>query len=240
MLGNFVTVDGVSSRTLGLFCKQLPMWPVAVESKNAISVGGRAENIYQSAGNYNDIQIEIGAVLVGFDMDPVNRYFRKGKKIVLSNQPDRYGVIRQLVAVDQSRVGNGALELKITLKCAPFKYRLANTPVDYAYSANPTYFKTVGNIFSEPLIVAEGCSSGFTMTLNGATITTTGLTGDVYFDVSKRVVYTEDQYGVKTVVQGSTSGNIWDLLLVPSDVQYNQLTFSNATSVEITPNERWL
>ena len=240
MLGNYITVDGVSSRTLGLFCKQLPMWPVAVESKNAITVGGRPENLYQAANHYNDIQFDIEAVLIGFDVDPIIRYFAEGKKIVFSNIPDRYAVIRQLVAIDQNRVGNGALELRITLKCAPFKYRIANVPLEFAYSANPHYFKTKGTVYSEPLILAEGCTTGFAMSVNGAAITVTDLTGDIYFDVPNRVAYTEDQYEVKTVVNNKTSGNIWDLLLVPDEVRYNSLVFSNATKVIITANERWL
>ena len=195
MLGNYITIDGVSSRTLGLFCKQLPMWPVAVESKNSITVGGRLDSLYESANYYNDFQIDIEAVLIGFDMDPIIRYFTNGKQLVFSNIPDRYAVIRQLVAIDQKRVGNGAIELRITLKCSPFKYRLDNSP--RVVTSSPEYFRTVGTIYSEPLIVAKGCSAGFTMSLNGAIISTTDLTGDIYFDVPNRVVY-HIQNGVKT------------------------------------------
>jgi phage-related protein len=380
MLGNYITVDGVSSRTLGLFCKQLPMFPVAVRGFNATTVGGRLDDIYQSANHFGDIQLDIEAVLIGFDMDPVIRYFTAGKKLVFSNIPDRYAVIRQLVAIDQQRVGNGALELKITLKCSPFKYSTANTPKEYY--ASPGYFKTVGTIYSEPLIIAKGCWPGFAFSLNGTAITTNGLdsiselvgpgknlcpngiengaysrgvtasvgadgsvtlsgtadsngdpafvlfpnttwpagtyhvsgcpaggatakyridvvaggtayrdTGsgvnftlasdatvmaqivvyrgkatptdpfypmickksnydadptyepygavDLYFDVQNRVVYTLVN-GEKTVVQEHTSGNIWDLLLVPSDTEYNELIFANASKMSITPNERWL
>lgn len=239
MLGNYITVDGVSSRTLGLFCKQLPMWPVAVESKNSITVGGRLDNLYQSANHYNDIQIDIEAVLIGFDVDPIIRYLTAGKKIVLSNIPDRYGIIRQLVAIDQNRVGNGALELRITLKCSPFKYRIANNAIEWPYTADPIYFQTKGTIYSEPLIVAVGASSGFTMSLNGTVISTSDLTGDLYFDVPNRVVY-KIVDGVKTVVQSNVTGNIWNLLLVPSETEYNELIFANATKIQLTKNERWL
>ena len=239
MLGNYITIDGVSSRTLGLFCKQLPMWPVAVESKNSVAVGGRLDSLYQSANYYNNFQIDIEAVLIGFDMDPIIRYFSTGKKIVFSNIPDRYAVIRQLVAIDQNRVGNGALELRITLKCAPFKYRLENDVITYPVASSPVYFGSQGTIFSEPLIVAKSASDGFTMSLNGVIIATTGLTGDIYFDVPNRVVY-KIVDGVKTVVQENTAGNIWDLMLIPSDNEFNELIFSNATSVEVTKNERWL
>lgn len=238
MLGNYVTVDGVSSRTLGLFCKQLPMWPVATESKKSITVGGRLDNLYQSANHYNDIQVDIEAVLIGFDIDPIIRYFSTGKQIVLSNIPDRYGIIRQLVAIDQQRVGNGALELRITLKCSPFKYKMENNPI--VITSSPDYFQTTGTIYSEPLIIAKNCTDGFTLTLNGTQLTTAGLTDDVYIDVQRRVVYTIDSNLMNVVQNDKTSGNIWDLLLVPDEARYNSLVFQNATEIIITANERWL
>ena len=237
MLGNYFTIDGVSSRTYGLFCKQLPVYPIAMQNYNTITVGGRLENLYQAVRHYNDIQLDIEAVLIGFDIDAIVKWLSTGSKLSFSNQPDKFVMIRQLVAIDQQRVGNGALELKITLKCSPFKYRAANEKL-IIYSS-PEYFKTIGNIYSEPLITAIGCTYGFTMALNGVTITTTGLTGDIVFDVPNRAVF-QFINGVKTVVQEYTSGNIWDLLLVPSETEYNSLVFSGAQSIEITENERWI
>ena len=237
MLGNFITIDGVSSRTLGLFCKQLPMFPVAVQGYNTFTVGGRLDTLYQAANHYNDFQIDIEAVLIGFNVDPVIRWIQSGKKLVLSNQPDRYAEIKQLVAVDQKRVGNGALDLKITLKCGPFKYRLENSATQYASS--PATFKTIGTFFSEPLIVAQGCSDGFTMSVNRTAISTSGLTGDIYFDIPNRVVY-QIENSVKTVVLDHTSGRLWDIVLVPSELEDNAILFTGATKIVVTANERWL
>ena len=46
--------------------------------------------------------------------------------------------------------------------------------------------------------------------------------------------------GVKTGVQSNVTGNIWNLLLVPSETEYNELIFANATKIQLTKNERWL
>ena len=81
MLGNTITVDGYSSRSVGLFCKQLPMFPVAIESKDALTVGGRISNMYKSAHFYNDITVEIEAVLLGLNVDLVTQYFANGKTL---------------------------------------------------------------------------------------------------------------------------------------------------------------
>lgn len=237
MLGNYITIDGVSSRNYGLFCKQLPVYPIAMQGFNTVTVGGRLENLYQAARHYNDIQLDIEAVLIGFDVDAVVTWLSTGKELTLSNQPDKYVLIKQLVAIDQKRAGNGALELKITLKCSPFKYRTAKETI--VISSSPEYFKTIGNIYSEPIINAIGCTEGFTMALNGVTIITTGLTGDIVFDVPNRAVF-QFVDGVKTVVQEHTSGNIWDLLLVPSETEYNSIVFSGASSIQIIENERWI
>lgn len=235
MLGNYITVDGVSSRTVGLFCKQLPVWPIAMQGFNAITVAGRLDNLYQPSRHYNDIQIDIEAVFIGLFIDDVVKYFAEGKKLVLSNMPDRYGIIRQLVAIDQKRAGNGALELKITLKLAPFKYYITEPD---SYSSSPALFTTFGNIYSEPLIVMKGCSDGASITVNGTTLTTSGLTGDIYVDVPNHVVY-QLVDGVKTVVQEHTTGNLWNLLLVPDESAFNQIEFSGCT-ISVETNMRWL
>ena len=237
MLGNYITIDGVSSREYGLFCKQLPVYPIAMQGYNVTTVGGRLENLFQASGHYNDIQIDIEAVLIGFDIDNIVKWISTGKELSFSNQIDKFVLIKQLVAIDQKRAGNGALELKITVKCSPFKYSAAKETI--VISSSPEYFKTIGNIYSEPIINAIGCSEGFTMALNGVTITTTGLTGDIVFDVPNRAVF-QFVDGVKTVVQEHTSGNIWDLLLVPSETEYNSLVFSGAQAVQIIENERWI
>lgn len=237
MLGNYITIDGVSSRSLGIFCKKLPVYPVAIEGFNPITVGGRLDSLHQASGHYNDIQVDIEAVLIGFNMDPIIQWLSSGKRLFMSNQPDKYAIIKQLVAIDQKRTGNGALELKITLKLSPFKYKLGDETIDHNIS--PVVFKTAGNIYSEPLILAKNCSDGFNMTLNGVTLITSGLTGDIYIDVPNRVVY-QLVNGVRTVVNDHTSGEIWNLLLYPSETVNNTLSFAWANSIQIVKNERWL
>ena len=234
MLGNYMKVSGFSSRSIGLFCKQLPMFSPAIESKDVFTVGGRPSNIYRPSRHYNEITVEIEAVLLGLSTDNVYTYFTEGETLWFSHIPDRYVKIRQLVAIDVQRVGNGALELKITLKCDPFKYAVENQKLTFLTS--DADFLVGGNFYAEPVIVAKGCSDGFGMALNFNELTTTGLTGDIYIDVPRRMVY---QLGrPDTVVDDHTTGNIWDLILVPDEL--NNIEFTGATSIEITKNERWL
>ena len=235
MLGNTIKVNDYSSRNLGLFCKQLPMWPIAIESKDALTVGGRLSNLYTSAHHFNDITVEIEAVLLGLNVDLVASYFSDGKRLSFSHIPDRYGIIRQLVAIDQTRVGNGAIELRITLKCDPFKYSTANQTLEFTNASND--FDVSGNFYAEPVLFAQGCIDGFTVDVNGNELVTSGLTGNIYIDVTRRMVY-QLSHGVKTIVNDHTTGDIWNLCLVPDDLNY--LDFSGATKVEITKNERWL
>ncbi len=235
MLGNTINVGGYSSRTVGLFCKQLPMWPIATESKDALTVGGRLSNMYKSAHHFNDIQVDIEAVLLGLNVDLVAQYFAEGKRMTFSHIPDRYGIIRQLVAIDQKRVGNGAIELRITLKCDPFKYSSVNPELEFENASND--FNVSGNYYAEPVIFATGCSDGFAIDLNGNEFSTSGLTGNLYIDVQRRMAYQVID-GVRTIVDEHTTGNIWDLILIPDDLNY--LDFTNATKVKLTKNERWL
>lgn len=235
MLGNTVTVDGYSSRTVGLFCKKLPMWPIATESKDALTVGGRLSNMYKSAHFYNDITVEIEAVLLGLNVDLVAQYFTEGKQLSFSHIPDRYAIIRQLVSISQTRVGNGAIELKITLKCDPFKYISANQTLEFTAASND--FNVGGNFYAEPVLLAQGCTDGFSLELNDVEFSTSGLTGNIYIDVPRRVTY-QFVGGVRTVVDDHTSGKIWDLILVPNNT--NNLSMTGATKIQLTKNERCL
>ncbi len=236
MLGNTINVGGYSSRSIGLFCKQLPMWPVAVESKDVLTVGGRLSNLYKSAHFYNDITVEIDAVMLGLNIDNVILFFSEGRKMTFSHIPDRCAIIRQLVAIDQTRVGNGAIDLHITLKCDPFKYSTANQLLEFTSASND--FDVIGNFYADPVILAQGCSDGFSIDLNGVEFSTSGLTGDIYIDVPRRMTYQLGTGGVKNVVDDHTTGKIWDLILIPNDLNY--LDFTNATKVKLTKNERWL
>lgn len=236
MLGNTINVGGYSSRSIGLFCKQLPMWPVAVESKDVLTVGGRLSNLYKSAHFYNDITVEIDAVMLGLNIDNVILFFAEGRKMTFSHIPDRCAIIRQLVAIDQQRVGNGAIELHITLKCDPFKYSTANQLLEFTNASND--FDVIGNFYADPVILAQGCSDGFSIDLNGVEFSTSGLTGDIYIDVPRRMTYQLGTGGVKNVVDDHTTGKIWDLILIPDDLNY--LDMSNATKIKLTKNERWL
>ena len=235
MLGNTITVDGYSSRSVGIFCKQLPMFPVAVESKDSLTVGGRLSKMYQSAHHYGDITVDIEAVLLGLNVDLVAQYFSQGKRLSFSHIPDRYAIIRQLVAIDQTRIGNGAIELRITLKCDPFKYSSANQVLTLESASND--FEVSGNFYAEPVLFAQGCTDGFSIDLNGVEFSTTGLTGNIYIDVPRRMTY-QLVGGIKTIVDDHTIGKIWDLILIPDDLNY--LAFSGADKIQLTKNERWL
>ena len=85
--------------------------------------------------------------------------------------------------------------------------------------------------------MAQGCTDGFSIDLNGVEFSTTGLTGNIYIDVPRRMTY-QLVGGIKTIVDDHTIGKIWDLLLIPDDLNY--LDMSGATKIQLTKNERWL
>ena len=238
MTTNYIEIDGVSSNTFGLFCKQLPRFPVAIENVAAYQVSGKQDNMFQSLNHYNDILVQIEAVLRGFrNTDKVFSWLHSGKLLYLSNQPDRIGEIKQITNIEQERIGSGGLSLKITFKCAPFK--LASFNPMYTPASNPYYFKTLGTVYSEPIITVYGATEGCTVTVNGVTLTTTGVTGDFVIDVKNRTIY-KNVSGEKQSIQDKTSGTFWDMLLVPSESDYNVISYTNADSITFVANERWL
>lgn len=238
MTTNYIKIDDVSSLNFGLFIDRLPRFPAAVKLANYFQVSGRLDSMYQSVDFYENISVDLTGIIRGFQKeDEIIAWISKGKTLFLSNQPDRIGEIRQVTNLKKERIGSGALRISWTFVCAPFKISTFNpfyTPV-----TNPYYFKTRGTIYSEPTIKVFGATDGCTVTVNGVTLATDGITGDFYIDVNRRIVY-QVVDGENVSVQDKTSGRFWDMLLVPSEDEYNVIEYTNADSVQYICNERWL
>lgn len=231
---NYFTIDGKSSSEYGLFVKKLPLIPVALENIDYYNVSGRNETLSKKTNKYPDIKITLEAVLLNFEADDIKRWISSGKKLVLSNQNDRFLIIKKIAEFKPDRIGNGAMALTITLECSPFKY-----PVENDFEIVSEYFKTQGNVYSQPVLMIEGITNNCVIELNSVKLTLTGLSGTVYVDADRKVIY-KIENGEKAVVQNNTVGSFWDFVLIPSETDYNHLKFSGAASVRVQKNERWL
>lgn len=242
---NMIYVDDVpSSRFKGIFFRKLPLWTTATENIDSVKVQGRADDLSISTGHYNDISITLTAVALTGDfeeLDNLTRWISEGKTIRLSNQNDRYAYIKSIQKIEKKRIGSGAAEISISLKCSPFKYEAVGGFT--SFTSSPGYFESRGNIYSEPLIQLNGIGGNCTIKLNDKQFEISGFTGNCTIDVEKKTVYKENSDGTKTSILEFTSGDLWELVVLPpalfDAVKTNKIEFSGVSQVRILKNVRW-
>lgn len=233
---NTVTIDGVSSDTVGLFFDKLPYIPSAKRRVNAYQIPGAGEDLTISSGDYDDIPMVLNAYIrPEADVQSVYNWIHGGSKIVLSTQPTVYGIIKSIGEIAPSRAGWDAHKIDIPLTLSPFRYLLNDEEI--ILSANPAYISNAGNIYSLPLYKMTGCSGDVFLTVNGVQITITDAPSDVYIDMSSETVYTLVD-GNKESILESTEGAFWNLSLNPG---VNEIAWSGTVgSVSVNIRTRWV
>lgn len=234
---NTVTIDSVSSNSVGLFFDKIPFMPSAKERVSTYAIPGAGEDLTIGSGDYDDLQMILTAYLrPGRDIQAVYDWANGGTKLVLSTQPDIYGEIKQVGEIAPSREGWQAHKIDIPFTLSPFKYRVDNSPVTLTEAGT---LRTLGNIYSLPEYVLSDTAGDITFTVNGTTLTVTNAPGNVHIDVGAQVIYTLDGT-TKNNIMSSTSGNFWEMVLVPGNVP-NSIGWSGTVgSVTVVRNERWV
>jgi phage-related protein len=172
------------------------------------------------------------------NIDAIYKWLSGTGRLITSENTGQYLNATCDDGIDPERAGKRMGKIAVSFRCDPFAYAIANTPLICATS--PAIFQTIGTIYSEPVITVTG-SGEITLTVNGVALRITGVTGNVTIDVPRRLAYSTDGNGKKTVCLDHTYGNLWDMLLVPDPDAFNRVSWTgNATQVEITKNERWL
>lgn len=228
-------IDGRYSTEVGLKMARLPLWPIAAETVDTVTLPGIPVGADRHTGQFPDFDLTLTGYLTAWPPDmPQLAAWLRGKRLVMSTQPELCGIIRRVGTITPVRIGTRANDVQIPFTFEPFKYSTENRPS--APAASPAHLFCRGNYPSEPvyrLTLAEDAE----FTVNGISLTITDLTGEVVVDLPRRKIYQETG-GVLQVVQEQTSGAFWRMLLVPGE---NLLTWtSGITAVTVQQNARWL
>ena len=242
---NWIEIDGKTSRDFGLAMARLPLWTAAAETVENITLPGVAVEMDRHTGQYQDFNLTLTGYLTRppmcGDFPKLIDWLQNGKQLVMSTQPQIYGVIRKVGQITPKRIGTRANEIQIPFTFNPFKYTRENIPE--TFDTSPAYIHVWGNVYCEPvyrLTVDPELTGAALFTVNGETVTILNpaiQTGTVIIDIPRRKIYMEEN-GVLTIVQTYTTGDFWKLVLVPGSntISWN----SHVTAVSVTVNERWL
>lgn len=235
---NTVKINGISSDTVRLKFDKIPLIPAAKEKVNTYSIPGAGQDLTIGTEDYSDIQMTLVAYLVGgTTIQEVYDWLHSGEEIILSTQPGVYGLIRQIGEILPSREGWNAHKISIPLTLSPFRYRVQNDPV--ALEESPAELRTIGNLYSLPVYTLTGCSGDISLTVNGTTLSIENAPDTVIIDMNTQTVFTYVN-GEASSILDTTSGEFWNMVLIPGDVP-NRIAWSGTIgAVSVTRNERWV
>lgn len=161
--------NNYNSNDLGLILPDTTFRPSWAEAVDDIRIPGRASNIKQPTGNYDNQTLTVNAVIS--DTANINTIYAalSGQgRLILSTAPNEYINVRVLPLIPKG-VALDMAELPIQFDCFPFAYALQPTEV----ALTTTYQEVVNSstVYSAPIIKIE-CNE----------ISTTIRKGDVNFD----------------------------------------------------------
>ncbi|MDR3665304.1 MAG: phage tail family protein [Ignavibacteriaceae bacterium] len=228
---NFMGSD--SFINYGIVIEKRPIIPKPQRNIQYIDVPGRSGSLKVDDATYKDIIIPIqcsfnGGTAVADQADLIKTWLDSGEgSLILSNQLDKYYTAHVSDQVDISQEFRVFGKFLVNFRCKPFKYAVVNTPI---FPANAGTINNPGSVKSDPVIVIIG-SGNITLTINGITISLTGISGSITIDSAIK-----DAYQGTTLQNNLMTGDF--PILVPGN---NTISWTGSvSSVQITPNWRWL
>ena len=234
----YFSFRGTTNTEMNVRIKQIAYPSKPTERHEFIDIPGRQEPLLNLLDGFTASSISATLVITNqTDISTVFQWISGTGQLFFSDQPDRYwnASACRIVTVKREGAANTIRELTVAFDLLPFAYAINNSPV--TLSGTPSYFKTIGTYWSEPLIELTG-SGDISVNVNGAVLTVPAVSGTIYIDVPAKKVYKLTE-GYKTLL--TSSGWIEDMILVPDAERYNVISWEgDVSAVKLTKNERWL
>jgi len=216
----------------GIVVEKRPIIPKAERNIQYVEVPGRSGSLKVDDATYKDILIPIQCGFkderVPDHADLIKPWLNGGEgSLILSNQPDKYYLAHAADQMDISQEMQVFGKFQVNFRCRPFKYEVDNqeiTLIAAGIITNP------GSIESEPIILING-DGDITLTINGVDIQLTGVSGSITIDSVLK-----DAYKGTTLQNSLMNGDFPVLVSGENTISW----VGNVTSVQITPNWRWL
>ena len=201
-----------------------------------INVPGMDSRLRRDEGTYGDITLSVECSFLGNPVPKIGAV--KGwllgageADLVFSHIPGRKYLAQVVNSIDFEIVLKITSHFVILFNCQPFQYTTDNTPVTVSESTTLT---NPGTVKSFPIIKIIGSGAG-ALTVNGNSVSFSDISGSVTLDSAIQETYLDT--GTTLISKNSTKTGDYPVLL-PGN---NAISFSGGiTSLEITPNWRWL
>ena len=201
-----------------------------------IDVPWMDSRLRRDEGTYGDITLSVECSFLG---DPISKISAvKGwllgagqADLTFSHIPGRKYLAQVVNSIDFEIVLKIASHFVIAFNCQPFQYATENSPITVSESTTLT---NPGTVKALPNIKVIGSGSG-SLTVNGQSVSFSDIDGSVFLNSELQETYKDT--GTALVSKNSTKTGDYPVLLSGD----NTISFSGGiTSLEITPNWRWL
>lgn len=225
-----------SFQNFGIFVEKRPHIPSPERRVTYIDVPGMDSRLRHDEGTYGDITLSVECSFLG---DPVSKISAiKGwllgageADLTFSHIPGRKYLAQVVNSIDFEIVLRITSHFIIMFNCQPFQYAADNTPILVSESMMLTNHGTAKAL---PLIKVTGSGAGI-LTVSGISVSFSNIDGAVTIDSTIQETYKDT--GTELISKNSTKTGNYPVLL-PGE---NTISFSGGiTSLEITPNWRWL
>lgn len=225
-----------SFKDFGIYVEKRPNIPSPKRRVSYIDVPGRDSSLRRDDETYEDITLSVECSLIG---DPYSKIscikswlLNAGENdLIFSYQPDRKYIAQVVNSIDFEVVLKITSHFVILFNSQPFQYATDNTPIlmDSAITLqNP------GTVAAFPYIKINGSGAG-SLTMNGKSVFFSSIDEHVILNSEIQEAYKDT--GSELINKNSTKTGDFPILL-PGE---NTISFSESiTSLEITPNWRWL
>lgn len=227
---NFLNKD--SYLDYGIVLEKRPIISKPQRNIAYIDVPGRSGSLKVDDETYQDIIIPVECSFKNAELadqaDVVKAWLDSGEgQLIFSNQLDRYYLAHVSDQFDIAQEFKVFGKFLVNFRCKPFKYDLTNEVITLTM---PGIITNPGTVACEPIIVLSG-TGNITLTINELDIQLTGVNGSITIDSVLKDAYKG------TVLQNSLMNGEFPILL-PGDNSISWI--GSVTSLQITPNWRWL
>jgi predicted phage tail component-like protein len=225
-----------SFQNFGIFVEKRPHIPSPERRVTYIDVPGMDSRLRRDEGTYGDITLSVECSSLG---DPVSKISSiKGwllgageADLTFSHIPGRKYLAQVVNSIDFEIVLRITTHFVIMFNCRPFEYAIENSPIFITAS---TTLENTGSMVALPIIKVTGSGTG-SLTVNGDVVSFSGIDESVILNSELQETYQDT--GTELISKNSTKTGDYPVLL-PGN---NTILFSGGiTSLEITPNWRWL
>lgn len=225
-----------SFQNFGIYIEKRPNLPSPRRRVSYIEVPGRDSMLRRDEETYEDITLSVECSLIG---DPYSKIssikswlLNAGESdLIFSYQPDKKYIAQVVNSIDFEVVLKITSHFVILFNCQPFQYATDNTPI---LTDSAITLQNPGTVAAFPYIKVNGSGAG-SLTVNGNSVFFSDIEDSVILNSEIQETYKDT--GIELINKNTSKTGDFSILL-PGE---NMISFSESiTSLEITPNWRWL